>query len=172
VLRRVIVLGDEAHWIWDLAATGFGGQRVEIVDWYHATEPLWEVGRALGGGDTPEAARWVSRAEAVLWQRGATALLPHLRRARAATPERVRQREVGYFTTNAARMAYPTFRAQGLPIGSGAIEAAARTVVQHRLKQPGMRWSHPGAQAVLAVRTRLLSGRSLPYAPPRLPAVA
>jgi hypothetical protein len=38
VLRPVVVLGDGAHWIWDLAAEHFGPERTEIVDYYHATE--------------------------------------------------------------------------------------------------------------------------------------
>ena len=32
--------------------------------------------------------------------------------------------ERGYLTTNTARMDYPTFRTQGLPIGSGAVDVA------------------------------------------------
>lgn len=166
VLRRVIVLGDGARWIWELAATCFG-ERIEIVDWYHASEHLWDVGRALHGADGPHTATWVRRAEAVLWGRGAAALVPHLRRSHGPTPDReqVRVREAGYFDTNTARMAYPTFRAAGLPIGSGAIESGVQLVAQQRCKQPGMRWSHPGAQAVLAVRAHVLSKRPLPAAP-------
>jgi hypothetical protein len=36
-------------------------------------------------------------------------------------------------------------------MGSGAVESAARHLVQDRRKRAGMRWSAPGAQAVLAV---------------------
>ena len=39
VLPEVVVLGDGAPWIWALAAEHFG-RRVEILDWYHATEHL------------------------------------------------------------------------------------------------------------------------------------
>lgn len=167
VLRLVVVLGDGARWIWEQAATLFGSERIEIVDWYHATQHLWALGRARFGPDDPHTATWVRRATAVLWHRGATALLPHLRRLRpsaAALPVDL-QRERGYFTTNAARMAYPTFRAQGLPIGSGAVESTAGWLVQARLKRPGMRWEPPGAQAVGAVRAHLASHRPLPAVP-------
>lgn len=37
-------------------------------------------------------------------------------------------------------------------IGSGAIEAAHRTVVQKRMKQSGQRWSMEGAQNMLNLR--------------------
>jgi hypothetical protein len=167
VLRPVVVLGDGAKWIWEQAATLFGAERTEIVDWYHATQHLWALGRARYGPDDPHVAPWVKRAKAVLWHRGATALLPHLQRLRprpAALPLDL-QRERGYFTTNAARMAYPTFRAQGLPVGSGAVESTAGWLVQARLKRPGMRWGAPGAQAVAAVRAQLASARPLPTLP-------
>ena len=169
VLRHVVILGDGAKWIWDLAAEHFGGHATEIVDWYHGTEHLWTLGRALFGEADPHTTAWVRRAEAVLWHRGAAALLPHLRRCRAAIPEMalVVRRERGYFATNVERMAYPAFRARGLPIGSGAIESTAGWLVQARCKRPGMRWSEPGAQAVLAVRAQTASGRPLPFAPLR-----
>ena len=61
------------------------------------------------------------------------------------------RRERGYFTVNAGRMAYPTFRALGLPIGSGPVESAAKHVVQQRLKVAGARWSEPGATAMLTL---------------------
>ena len=67
--------------------------------------------------------------------------------------------ERGYFTTNAARMAYPTYRARGLPIGSGAVESAAKHLVQDRLKRAGMRWSEAGAEALLALSGHLVNTR-------------
>ena len=69
------------------------------------------------------------------------------------------QREMGYFERNAARMAYPRFRRQGMMIGSGPVEAACKVVGGQRLKQAGMRWSEAGADAVLATRAALLSGQ-------------
>ena len=69
--------------------------------------------------------------------------------------------ERGYFTTNAQRMHFPHFRRLGLFVGSGAIESGAKHLVQHRMCRAGMRWSQPGATAILTLRTHLLSGRPL-----------
>ena len=71
------------------------------------------------------------------------------------------RRERGYVRTNAARMAYPSFRERGVPIGSGAIESGARHLVQQRMKRPGVRWSKAGAQGVLTIRCQLLSDRPI-----------
>ena len=48
---------------------------------------------------------------------------------------------------------------QGLPIGSGVVEAACKTVIGHRLKRAGMRWSVEGGQSVLNLRVLVLSHR-------------
>lgn len=151
VLRKVVVLGDGAHWIWNLAAEHFG-ERVEIVDWYHACQHLWEVAKALWG-ETPRARQWFERQRTILGERGAAPVRRALAQAKAPAPAAalLLQRERGYFRTNAARMAYPAFRAAGYPIGSGEVESAARYVIQQRLKRAGARWSEAGGQAVTNV---------------------
>ena len=56
-------------------------------------------------------------------------------------------------------MRYREFRKAGCPIGSGSVESACKVVMQERMKQAGMRWSRAGAQAMLALRSVLLSER-------------
>ena len=162
VLPEVVVLGDGAPWIWNLAAEHFG-HRTEIVDFFHAAEHLASLGKVLFGDTHPHARTWARRASALLRERGAAALLPHLRRARATTPAAAEALRLarGYFRTNAQRMAYPTFRARGLPIGSGAVESAAKHVVQQRLKRAGMRWGDAGGRALLALCAHVASDRPL-----------
>jgi hypothetical protein len=157
-LRRVVVLGDGAVWIWQLAAEHFG-ECLEIVDFYHASEHVWALAHTLYGPGTARAAQAAATWLRTLRDQGAAALLGTLRRVHATTAEgkEALRRERGYFRTNAARMAYPAFVAQGLPIGSGAVEAAAKHVVQLRLKRPGARWSAGGAQAILTLRAHVLS---------------
>jgi len=72
---------------------------------------------------------------------------------------KVLKREIGYFRANRARMDYAGYRAKGLPIGSGPIEAACKTLVGHRLKRSGMRWERPSGQEILNLRAPLLSKR-------------
>jgi hypothetical protein len=164
VLREVLVLGDGARWIWEQAAEQFGA-RVEIVDHFHAAEHLHALGRVLFG-DGAAAARWADARSRDLLGWGVVPVLAALRAATAPTAaaRAILRTERGYFRANAERMAYPEFRLDGLPIGSGAIESAADHLVQRRLKRAGMRWSEPGADAVLALRARLRSGRPITLA--------
>lgn len=170
VLRAVAVLGDGAVWIWHLAAEHFG-QRIEIIDFYHASEHVWAVANACYGQGSAQAKRWAERQLHRLKHQGPG---PLLRALRAAHPRHATAREVlriqrGYFRTNAARMDYPAFRQQGLPIGSGAVESAAGHLVQQRLKRTAaMRWSDEGGAALLALRAYDASGRALlPLIQPR-----
>jgi hypothetical protein len=159
ILRSVVVIGDGAKWIWDEVAASFGGERTEIVDWWHAAEHLWDLSSALHSEGTPEATAWADHAKHLLWQHGPGPLLALLRETVAATEHArtVLQRERGYFTTNALRMQYPLFRKQGLPVGSGAVEGGAKHLVQQRMKRAGMRWSELGARAILHLRCQTLS---------------
>lgn len=162
VLRKVVVLGDGARWIWNLAADHFG-ECSEIVDYYHASEHVWTVANASYGQGSPEAKAWAEARCGELYEQGAAPVLQALGRLWPANSEAkdVVHREQGYFHSNRDRMAYPEFRKQELPIGSGAVESGAKHVVQLRMKRPGARWSETGAQPVLAVRAYLSSGRPL-----------
>ena len=66
---------------------------------------------------------------------------------------------VDYVTRNRHRMNYPKFRAQGLCVGSGVVEAGCKTAIGVRCKRAGMHWTVAGADAIIALRCYQLSGR-------------
>jgi hypothetical protein len=161
ILREALIVGDGAAWIWKLADDHWT-ERIEVVDFYHASEHLASAAQAAFG-DTVAAREWTARRCQELLVAGPDPILTALSTLPAPTPiaRETLRRERGYFRQHADRMAYHTLRLDGLPIGSGAIESAAKHVVQIRLKRPGMRWSVSGARAILALRARERSGRSL-----------
>ena len=64
-----------------------------------------------------------------------------------------------YLENNQQHMDYPRYRALGLPIGSGEVEAQCKTLVGARCKLAGMRnWSYAGAEAVLRLRAAVQDG--------------
>ena len=162
ILRPVVVLGDGAKWIWDEVAATFGGERTEIVDWWHSAEHLWDLSKVLHGEGTPEASGWAEQAKHLLWRHGPQPLLALLQHTLAPNADalKVLQRERGYFTANALRMQYPVFRKRGLPVASGAVEGGAKHLVQQRMKRAGMRWGELGARAILHLRCDALSATS------------
>jgi len=162
---ELVVLGDGAEWIWKLASSHFS-DAPQILDFYHASEHLWEIARAGFGTESPEGEAWAEACCRKLEAEGPRGLLSGLRelrreRGREMSPEMRRAvlHEVQYFRRHRSRMQYPAYRREGMMIGSGPVEAGCKRIVGQRLKGTGMRWCQEGADAVLAVRTALVSGR-------------
>jgi hypothetical protein len=131
------------------------------VDLYHAREHLTELSKLVYGVASAKAKQWATACLAQLDEGDVESLLVSLRRLRptaAQTQEAVRQ-AVGYFDGNRERMRYAKFRRQEFFVGSGVIEAGCKTIVGHRLKQSGMRWSLRGANDIISLRCTQLSGR-------------
>jgi hypothetical protein len=57
---EVVVLGDGAHWIWNIAERHFP-RATQIVDWYHASEYIWHAASAIWGERSPERGLWQGR---------------------------------------------------------------------------------------------------------------
>jgi hypothetical protein len=155
---ETVVLGDGADWIWSQSAHHFP-RATEIVDYWHACEHLWNLRRALYATESKAGDRWAHEHCQRLLAHGPGSLRRALQRLKPTTPEagEALRLESGYFAKHQHRMSYPQYRARGLMIGSGPVEAACKRVVGDRLKRAGMRWSAPGADAVLAVRCALLN---------------
>ncbi len=64
-----------------------------------------------------------------------------------------------YFRTMHDGMDYHAYKEASLPLGSGVVEAACKTLVNERLKQSGMRWTLRGGQAILTLRSLIQSAR-------------
>jgi hypothetical protein len=165
---NLVALGDGAPWIWNLVADVFPGA-TEVLDYYHALEHAAAIARARFGGRKSAVAAWLGMVEARLFRDNVDWLIGQVDKfAREAgpppkgcsddDPRQVFATNVDYFRTNRHRMLYASFRARGLPIGSGVVEAGCKSLVQHRMKAAGMRWSVEGADGVLAVRAAALSG--------------
>lgn len=158
--QRVVVLGDGAIWIWNIADEHFPGA-TQVVDLYHAREHLADLGKILYGPASTKAKDWAAGRIEQLDAGNVEAVLTDLKRRRSRNPavqEEVRK-AVTYFQTNPARMRYARFRSESLFVGSGVVEAGCKTVVGHRLKQSGMRWTVRGANAIITLRCAQLSDR-------------
>jgi hypothetical protein len=154
--RQRVVLGDGALWIWTLAEEQFPGA-VQIVDLYHAKEHLCEVAKAIYGAGTAQATEWAHHRHAELDTGQLDDLLAELR-LHAAT-HAAAHTCWEYVARNRPRMRYPQFRAHGLCVASGVVEAGCKTAIGTRCKRSGMRWTVAGADAIIALRCCRLSGR-------------
>ncbi len=63
-----------------------------------------------------------------------------------------------YFQNNIKRMNYHKMRMEGYPIDSGMVESAAKQY-KGRFCGAGMRWSRPGAESLIPIRSAIISKR-------------
>lgn len=154
--QEVIALTDGARYNNTIIQTHFP-QAVHIVDLFHSFEHLNAIAHILWSPEAEAPKAWRDLLEdgdiqGLLLKAGKQ--LPASGKSKKALCK-----ELGYFERNAAHMRYADFRAKKFFVGSGVIEAGCRTVVGERLKQSGMHWSVRGANAILALRCCILSGR-------------
>jgi len=137
----------------------------QVLDFFHVAEHLSRAAEAIFGKKNEKANRWYAKYRALLLEdegglESVLRSLRYYRRPLRAESERrkVVDRVLRYFGRNRERMRYAEFRARGLPVGSGVVEAACKAIVGARLKRSGMRWTEEGGQHVLNLRTRARSG--------------
>lgn len=134
-----------------------------VLDIVHVLEKLWAAARSFFDPADPDAEDWVATHAARLLNCAASATVTALSseadhhcltgEKRTAVDKAVR-----YLINNAEFLCYDQALARGWPIGSGAIEGAARHLVADRLAITGSRWSVPGAEALLRLRAIISNG--------------
>lgn len=157
----VLGMGDGGNFIDPLLEREFR-LNARIIDWCHASEHLWDCAKAAFGADTPEAAIWGERTEALLWDGRVAEVIAALceQSVRLGDPQdsdlpqhprKMLRQNVGYFTKHQDHMKYPEYRRKGWPIGSGVTEAAVKQF-NKRVKGTEQFWNDQGIEAILALR--------------------
>lgn len=153
----LIGLGDGASWIDNL----FNAlQAKRITDVYHACEYLDTVMVTLGWD---EKTRTAHRCD---WYRGEVNardwLQQHIPSAELCSNwDKDTQTALNYLNQRLDSMDYALFAKEGLPIGSGQVEAMNKSVIGTRMKRSGMHWSQTGAAAMASLRAQTCAKHSL-----------
>jgi hypothetical protein len=148
--KWILVLGDGAPWIWNVAADRWA-EAEELLDFYHASEHVWELGRALFGEEG--AKEWVEARLHELrhgQQAAFLAQIAELKVPRGKKAKPVREQK-NYFANQSERMNYSAIAKRGWPIGSGPVESAC-SGKQNRFKRRGQFWTHQGFGNLAALK--------------------
>ena len=135
-----------------------------IVDFYHAMTRVWKLADVLFGDDTRGRWLWGRRMGKLLKKPNGPFRVLHaaaaLKRRRALNRVAAAeyQKASNYLRARTKWMQYAEYTRLKLPLGSGIVEAACKTIYTQRLKLSGMRWGKAGAQVILNLRVALLSG--------------
>jgi len=147
-----ICIADGAKWIWNWVEDCYP-QAVQILDYFHAVEKLGSYA-ALQYPHGAQCNKWMELQQQRLRNNDAGQIIEELQRIAGSSKEadKARTDVIRYYQNNLSRMQYKTYLEKGYLIGSGAIEAAHRNVIQQRLKLSGQRWSINGAQQIANLR--------------------
>jgi hypothetical protein len=158
-IRQLVVLGDGAPWIWNLA-TAILPEATPIVDIYHARQHLHALADRLTSVLADGHTDWLAARLADLDAGDIETLVTETTQLPLPSDTATETaKALAYFKTNAHRMRYRYFRERGMFIGSGTVEAGCKAIIAQRLKLSGMRWNIPGATAILTLRCEQASNR-------------
>ncbi len=135
-----------------------------MIDIHHVLTYLRNAAHALYGGAMPDSCHgYVHNQLTALLEGRTQAVIDDLSRFSDTlglneTQRKPVQDAVRYFTNNAPFMRYDVYLARGWPIATGAIEGGCKHVVRGRMTGSGMRWTRPGAQAMLHLRAVRING--------------
>ena len=155
-----VVLVDGARGLWKYIDDNSRFDNYEkLLDYYHMTEHLSGAGEALFGKQSEEGKTWYKKWKSKLLEddNGVDGLLRSMNyyeKENHLSKKRTKKlkTQVTFFKNNRHRMKYCAFIQRGLPIGSGPVEAACKSLVKFRLCRSGMRWTRPGGQDILTLR--------------------
>jgi hypothetical protein len=145
----VIVLADGARWIWTMVEDLLP-PAVQILDFSHAKQYLWEAAKIIEGEGSAFVPPWVKERETLLLEDKVSQVITHLHAFLDIRPTLAPI--LHYFEQNQDRMHYGTYRQKGYFIGSGASESAGKQLAAGRIKGPGLRWNVTEVNARLKLR--------------------
>ncbi|GHT41672.1 hypothetical protein FACS189443_3750 [Planctomycetales bacterium] len=149
---NVPVLGDGAHWIWNLSLKLFGNT-AECLDIFHVSECIDDCGKA-----------WFEDTRMLLLRKGFSGVNELL--SSLFSNDIFNEKQKGairslrtYLNNNRERLNYRERLAQGRSIGSGVVEGACKNLVGGRLKQTGACWRQQRVEKMAVICAAIYSNQ-------------
>lgn len=135
----------------------------ETLDFYHASEYVSDFGKILHKENECKRESWLRESLHNLKHMSGAAenLLKEFVAFRSSVKDKKTKEEadriITYFKNHKHQMMYSKNLENNLPIGSGVIEAACKTLIKSRMCYSGMAWKDKGATAVITLRALVLT---------------
>jgi hypothetical protein len=144
-------------------ASDYGVEVTIVVDFIHVLAYLWKAGKALEGSDPAAIEAWVAERSSRILNGKTSSVAAGMRRSATWRGLSDSAREAvdacaKYLLNHKAYLHYDEYLRDGLPIASGVIEGACRSLVRDRMDITGARWGLEGGEAVLKLRSLRASG--------------
>jgi hypothetical protein len=156
--HTVVAVQDGALWIQSFIDYHCP-QATRVIDFAHALEYVATVGRAIHGIETEAFQQWYARMAKQLGRQPPQRTVNELWLLYRQHPDHpdgeAIELAIRYLEKRLSMIDYPHFRRRQIPIGSGHVESGHKVVMQHRMKQAGMRWAEESLNPMLALRVAL-----------------
>lgn len=136
---------------------------VKTIDFYHAVEYVAAYAKEAIRGKTKRK-NWLDNAcHELKHTEGAADILQAEMKEYVTQHQLIDQKKhpatkaLTYFTNHSGKMKYAEWRKLNLPIGSGVVEAACKTLVKQRLSISGCRWERNTVDDILSIRSLILT---------------
>jgi hypothetical protein len=153
--KQTVLLSDGATWIRNLKEELFPDAQ-QILDFYHLSEKIWDLGKLYYNSDDKKYTPFCHMICDMLRDSRISEVLKIIRDMESKIKNKKGNKEIKlaqYIEKNIKNIDYADYMKKGYIIGSGGIESANKSVIQYRLKQPGMRWTIPSARNMAMLRS-------------------
>lgn len=157
---------DQLRYIRSSAAS-LGVELTIVMDFIHVLEYLWTAAWAFhdrqDDDDARQAEVWVTERARRLLEGKVSLVAAGMRRSATRRGLTGSQRKAvdtcaNYLLKHKRYLRYDVYLRQGLPIATGVIEGACRSLVKDRMDVTGARWGLEGGEAILKLRSLAASG--------------
>ncbi len=157
--QRLVFIVDGAKWIHNWISIKYPTS-LQILDFYNAYEKICLFSTKIIK-DKSKRKKCQSEIHDVLLKEGGKQALEIIRKVECSSKAKVLEQDklLNYLERKESRMDYPLYIKKGLQIGSGAMKAAHRTLVQKRCKLSGQRWTINGATNIINLRNLNMNNR-------------
>lgn len=159
-LKNLVFIADGAKWIWNWIEDAYPNS-IQILDFFHALEHLCQFAKQYYS-DEKIREQWIEKQARCLKEKDVSVFIKNIEDLPISINFKVEECKrllLEYYKNHKNRMQYKSFLEKGLLIGSGAMEAAHRNVLQQRLKLSGQRWTMDGLQQMTQLRVVYESGK-------------
>lgn len=149
---------DGAPWLAEQVEKLFGTRAVFLLDFYHVSEYLAKAAQCCAPATSCD---WMREQQSLLKQNLAYNVLENLKTHMldcSLQKECSALKCFNYLAKRIHQLDYKNAIASDLPIGSGEVESAHRSIIQARLKIPGAWWNINNAQNMLDLRVMRANG--------------
>jgi hypothetical protein len=147
-------LSDGALWIEEQVELKFGTQAKHLIDFYHLSEYL-SAASEVCSSDKKE---WLKIQQKKAKENKIREIIEELEKNLENDNDNKVKKCLRYIKNRIEKFDYKTAIEKKLPIGSGEIESANRSIVQRRLKIPGAWWKKETVESMLALICMIENG--------------